>query len=70
MTDVQRAQLTKELIHAQDAAHSAFQEACKVGNLDVANAMRKCRKQIGEAITAANGGPVKLSKAELLGAFR
>lgn len=70
MTDVQRAEVTKELIRAQDAIHGAFQVACRAGNLDLAADLRKRRVALGDAITQVNGGPVKLTKAELLGALR
>lgn len=70
MKDTQRAEVTKELIRAQDALHNAFQVACQAGNLDLAADLRKRRRAIGETITNVNGGPVKVSKTELLGAFR
>ena len=70
MTDFQRAEVTKELIRAQDALHSAFQAACKISDLDLAKHLREQRKSIGDTITRINGGPVRLTKPELLEAFR
>lgn len=70
MTDVKRAEMTKELVRAQDSLHRAFQVACEVGDLDLAADLRKKRVEVGEKITRINGGPVKLSKTELFGAFR
>lgn len=70
MKDVQRAEMTKELVRAQDALHRAFQVACEAGDVDLAADLRKKRVALGEQITAVNGGPVKMSKVELLGAFR
>lgn len=70
MKEVQRAEVTKELVRAQDALHRAFQVACEANDLDFANDLRKKRVAIGEAITKANGGPVRLSSVELVGAFR
>lgn len=67
MTEILRSEITKELIRAQDALHSAFQAACRANNLDLAADLRKQRKTLGEYITNVNGGPVKLSKAELVG---
>jgi hypothetical protein len=68
--DLQRAEMTKELIRAQDALHNAFQVACQVNDLDLAADLRKRRKAISETITRVNAGPVKLSQTELLGSFR
>lgn len=70
MKDMQRAEMTKELIRAQDALHRAFQVACEVGDIDLAADLRKQRVTVGERITQVNGGPVKMSRAEMVGAFR
>ena len=66
MTTVDRAELTRALIRAQDALHRAFQVACTVNDLDLAADLRKRRQALGDTITKVNGGPVKISKAELL----
>jgi hypothetical protein len=68
VTDFQRAELTKDLIRAQDSLKKAFQLAALVHNLDLAAALRKNYKTIGDTITMINGGPVKIHKSELLGA--
>ncbi len=70
MTERARAEVTKELIRAQDALQSAFQVAWQNNDLDLAKDLREHRKKLGEKITMVNGGPVKVSKAELVGAFR
>lgn len=70
MTDIAKAELTKDLIRAQDALQSAFKVACRVGDLDLANDLRKRRLSLADTITKVNGGPVKISGSELLGAFR
>lgn len=70
MTDVQRAEMTKELIRAQDAIHNAFQVACRINDLDLAADLRKRRVALGETITRVNGGPIKVSGAELVGSFQ
>lgn len=70
MTDTARAEVTKELIRAQDALQNAFQVACRNNDLDLAKELREQRKALGAKITRVNGGPVKVSKTELLGAFR
>lgn len=70
MTDVKRAEMTKELIRAQDALHNAFQMACQVNDLDLAADLRQRHKAIGETITRVNGGPVRMSGSELLASFR
>lgn len=70
MTIVERSTITKDLIRAQDAIQLAFQTAVAAGNLDLAAFLRKQRQQIGDTITKVNGGPLKISKTELLGAFR
>lgn len=70
MKDIQRAEVTKELIRAQDALHNAFQVAAHAGALDLAADLRKRRQALGEAITKVNGGPVKVRGTELIGAFR
>lgn len=70
MTERARAEVTKELIRAQDALQNAFQVAASSGNLDLAKSLREQRKQLGAKITMVNGGPVKVRGTELLGAFR
>ena len=70
MTERARAEVTKELIRAQDALQSAFQVAWQNNDLDLAKDLREHRKKLGERITMVNGSPVKVSKAELVGAFR
>lgn len=65
MTDIQRAELTKELIRAQDALHNAFRAACRADDLDLAAHLRKERQLLADNITRINGGPVKVRIDEL-----
>jgi hypothetical protein len=71
VTEYQRAEVTKELIRAQDALHNAFQIVARCdGQLDLAADLRKRRVALGDTITKVNGGPVKVRATELLGSFR
>jgi len=70
MNDRQRAEVTKELIRAQDALHNAHRIAACANELDLAADLRKRRVALGDAITSVNGGPVKVRATELLGSFR
>ena len=70
MTERARAEVTKQLIRAQDALQNASQVAASNGDLDFAKSLREQRKQIGSQITKVNGGPMKVTGSELLGAFR
>jgi len=70
MKDVQKAIVTKELIRAQDALQHAIHVARQAGSADIAADLSLRRRGLGEAITQVNGGPVKMSAAELIGAFR
>jgi hypothetical protein len=65
MNDRNRTEITKELIKAQDALRYAFDVACRAGDLDLANDLRKRRIALGDAVARINGGPVRISAREL-----
>ena len=67
MTPPQRALLTKELNQASAALARAFNLARNHGELDLAASIRKQQKRVADQITKINGGPLKLTGAELLG---
>jgi len=66
MTPTQKALLTKELSKASAALQGAFALANQCGNRNLASNLQHQQKAIAGEITALNGGPVKLTAAELL----
>lgn len=67
MTPAHRAMLTKELNQASAALARAFNLARNHGEIDLAASIRKQQKRVADQITQLNGGPLKLTGAELLG---
>lgn len=67
MTPAHKAMLTKELNQASAALARAFNIARNHGDLDTAASIRKQQKRVADQITKINGGPLKLTGAELLG---
>lgn len=67
MTPAHRALLTKELNQASAALARAFNIARNHGSLDLAAGIRKQQKRVADQIIQLNGGPLKLTGAELLG---
>lgn len=67
MTSAYRAMLTKELNQASAALSRAFNIARSHADLDTAASIRKQQQYIADQITKINGGPLKLTGAELLG---
>lgn len=65
MTDIQKAEVTRELVRASDALKNAFQVACHVYDLDLAKDLREQRKALAAKITRIN--QVKARKVELAG---
>jgi len=66
MTVTEKALLTKELSKASAALQHAFALASRSGNFNLASNLRHYQKAIATEITGINGGPVKLTAAELL----
>jgi hypothetical protein len=66
MTPTQKALLTKELSKASAALQGAFKLASFTGTLDLAKSLREQQRAVAAQITMLNGGPVKLTAAELL----
>ena len=66
MNTAQKAMLNRELSTASKALHHAFAIAADHGNLDLAASLRKQQMAVATKITELNGGPVKLTGAELL----
>lgn len=66
MTPANKALLTKELNQASAALLRAFNIARTHGDLDLAASVRKRQKDVADEITKLNGGPLKLTAAELL----
>lgn len=67
MTPAHKAMLTKELNQASAALSRAFNIARTHGDLDMAAGIRKQQKRVADQIIKLNGGPVKLTAAEMLG---
>ncbi len=61
------AMLTKELNAAASSLHRAFNIARHHGDVDLAASLRKQQKGVADQITKLNGGPLKLTGAEILG---
>ena len=66
MTALQKALLTKELSKASAALQGAFTLASRHGQLDLAKSLRDQQLAVATKITLLNGGPVKLTAAEML----
>jgi hypothetical protein len=66
MTSIQKALLTKELSKASAALHQAFTLATQCGKFDLSRNLRQQQQAVADEITKLNGGPVKLTGAELL----
>lgn len=65
MNSVEKALLTKELSKASAALHNAFTLATRHGSLDLAKSIRVQQQKVADNITTINGGPVKLTAADL-----
>lgn len=70
MNTVEKALLTKELSKASAALQHAFALARANGRRDLANSLQRHQVEIASQIIALNGGPVRLTGAELLGSYR
>lgn len=65
MTTIEKALLNKELSKASTALHQAFRIASTC-NPDLAKTIRRQQKLLADSIIKLNGGPVKLTGADLL----
>jgi hypothetical protein len=68
--DINRALIAKELAKASAALGKTVASARYIGDAGLAAALTVQHKQIADHITRMNGGPVKLTTKEMLGAFR
>lgn len=66
MNTANKALINRELSKASTALHHAFTLAANNGNLDLAASLRRQQRDVATKITELNGGPVKLTGAELL----
>lgn len=66
MTNAEKALLSKELVKASASLQRAFLVATNANRIDLARRIRTQQVNLAEEITRLNGGPVKLTGADLL----
>ncbi len=65
MKPVAKARLTKVLMQAQDEIVEAYSIARRQEDRKLCFELARVKRELGDMITAINGGPIKISAEEL-----